>query len=87
MSVRVSSVLVLSYVGSGLAMGVIPCPRSPTDCKIHSSRLILIGNGPEDLIRKAKEGVCILFGCVHFFVTRRVMYVSFMKCIKQPNLI
>jgi hypothetical protein len=32
MSVRLSSVLVLSYVGSGLAIGLITCPRSPTSC-------------------------------------------------------
>jgi hypothetical protein len=32
MDVRVSSVIVLSCVGSGLVTGLIPCPRSPIDC-------------------------------------------------------
>jgi hypothetical protein len=32
---------VLACVGSGLATGLIPRPRSPTDCKNHSSRLNL----------------------------------------------
>jgi hypothetical protein len=53
MSVRIPSVSVLPFVGSGLATGLIPRPRSPTDC--HSSRLILIGNRPQMLIRKVHE--------------------------------
>jgi hypothetical protein len=45
MSVRVS--FVLSCVGTGLATRLI--------YKIHTSRLILTGNRPEGLIRKAEE--------------------------------
>jgi hypothetical protein len=58
-SVRVSSVFVLFYVGSGLATGLIPpskesCRMSIMN-KLHSSRIILMGNRPEGLIRKMKE--------------------------------
>jgi hypothetical protein len=43
MSVRVSSVFVLSYIGSGLAKGWSPVQGIlPTVCKMHSSRLILM---------------------------------------------
>jgi hypothetical protein len=58
----------------------------PSVCEVHSSRLILMGNKPEGLIRKADE-VYILCGCVHLFIIRRVMYPSFMKFIKSSNLI
>jgi hypothetical protein len=57
MSVRISSVFVLSCVGSGVATGLIPRPRSPTNClyKIHSYILILMENTTEGLIRKKKK--------------------------------
>jgi hypothetical protein len=43
-------------VDSGLASGLITRPRSSTNvCKIHSSRLILMGNRPGGLIRKVQE--------------------------------
>jgi hypothetical protein len=43
-------------VGSGLATGLITRPRRlPTVCKIHSSRLILMGNRPEGVIRTVEE--------------------------------
>jgi hypothetical protein len=49
MSVRVSSVFVLSCVGSGLATGWSPVRGVlPTVC---SSRLILMGNRPEGILR------------------------------------
>jgi hypothetical protein len=32
MSVRVSSVLALTCVGSGLATGMVTLPKSPTNC-------------------------------------------------------
>jgi hypothetical protein len=57
MSVRVSSVFVLSCAGSGLATGLIARPKSPTVYKIYSTRLILTGNRPEGLIRKVEEEV------------------------------
>jgi hypothetical protein len=49
MSVRVSSVFVLSCVGSGLATGLITRPRSPTNClqdlkfQINSDRKLARG--------------------------------------------
>jgi hypothetical protein len=55
MPVRISSVFVLSCICSGLVTGLIPRPRSPTVSKIHSSRLILIGNRPEGVIRKIEK--------------------------------
>jgi hypothetical protein len=55
MSGGVSSVFVLSCVGSGLAIGLVTRPRSPTVYETHSSRLILVGNRPEGLIRKVEE--------------------------------
>jgi hypothetical protein len=56
MSVRVSSVFVLSCVGSGLATGWSSVQGVlATVCKIHNSRLILMGNRPEDPIRKVIE--------------------------------
>jgi hypothetical protein len=54
MSVGVSSVFVLSCVGGGLATGLITRPGSPTDYKIHNSRLMLMGKMPEGLIRNVK---------------------------------
>jgi hypothetical protein len=33
------SVFALSCVGGGLATGLIPSPRGPTDCKIYNSRI------------------------------------------------
>jgi hypothetical protein len=52
MSVCVSSVLVLSCICSGLATGWSPVQGVlPTVYKIQSSRLILVGNRPEYLIR------------------------------------
>jgi hypothetical protein len=56
MFVRISSVFVLSCVGSGLATGLIPVQVVlPTVCKIPSTRLILMGNMPEGLLRKIEE--------------------------------
>jgi hypothetical protein len=55
MSVHVPSVFLLACVGSVLATGLITRPKSPRDCKIHSSRLILMGNRPEGLMKKEKE--------------------------------
>jgi hypothetical protein len=56
MSVCVSSVFVLSCVGSFLATGLITRPWSPpTVYKIHKSGLILMGNRPEGLTGKAGE--------------------------------
>jgi hypothetical protein len=49
MSVRDFSVL--KCVGSGLATGLIRRPRSPLIlCRIHSLRLIMMGNRTEGLI-------------------------------------
>jgi hypothetical protein len=52
MSVRVSSVYMLSCLDSGLATGLITCRKSPTNClnKIQSSRLKLVGNRSESII-------------------------------------
>jgi hypothetical protein len=47
--IRVSSLFMLSCVP--VATGLV----LPTICKIHISRLILLENMPEDLIRKVKE--------------------------------
>jgi hypothetical protein len=45
-------VFVLSCVGSGLEIEVVIVQRVlPTVCKIHTSRLILMRNRPESLIR------------------------------------
>jgi hypothetical protein len=52
--VRLFCVCVVLCVGSSLATGLIPHPRSPTNCKVHNSRLILLGSRPEGLIRKLK---------------------------------
>jgi hypothetical protein len=43
MHVRISSVAVFSYVGSGLATGLTTHPRNPIDCKIHISILMSMG--------------------------------------------
>jgi hypothetical protein len=40
----------LSCVGGGLATGVLL-----TLCKIHSFRLILMGNGPEGIMQKDRR--------------------------------
>jgi hypothetical protein len=56
MSVNVSPVFVLPCVGNGLETGLIPVQGAlPTVHKIHSSRLIPMGNRPEGLIRKMKN--------------------------------
>jgi hypothetical protein len=55
MSDRVSFVFVLSCVGSGLLTGLITHPRSPTVYNIRSSRLILMENRPQGLIRKLEK--------------------------------
>jgi hypothetical protein len=56
MSVRVSSMFMFSCVGSGHATGLITRPKSPSTLyKIHSSRLIQMGNRPRRLMRKAEE--------------------------------
>jgi hypothetical protein len=56
MSLRFSSVFVLSCAGSGLATGLNILPRVlPTVYKIHSSRLILTRNRPQNIIRNLKE--------------------------------
>jgi hypothetical protein len=53
---RLFCVCVVLCVRRRLAKGLIPIQGSPTDCrKIHISGLILMGNGPEGLIRKSKE--------------------------------
>jgi hypothetical protein len=60
-TVWVSSVFVLSGVGSGLATGLIPVQGVlPTVYKIHSSILILMGYGPEGLIRNVEEILVII---------------------------
>jgi hypothetical protein len=56
MSVCVSSVFVLSCVGSGLGTGSSPVQGVLLSVyNIHSSTLILAENRPQGLIRKAKE--------------------------------
>jgi hypothetical protein len=52
MSVRVSSVFVLSCVGIGLTSGLITRPRSPISCLKF---IILMENRPEGLIRNVQE--------------------------------
>jgi hypothetical protein len=48
-------VYVVLHVGSRLGAGLITRLRIlPTVCKIHSSRLILVGNKPEGLMQKKK---------------------------------
>jgi hypothetical protein len=58
--VRVSSVFVLSCVGSGLATGLITRPTVlPTVRRIHRSRLMLIGNRFQSLYeRYMKNPLC-----------------------------
>jgi hypothetical protein len=53
LSVRVSSVFVLPGVGNGLAAGLIPRPKNPTNCLLDPQ--YLLGKGPDGLIRKAVE--------------------------------
>jgi hypothetical protein len=55
--VHVSSLFVLSCVGTGLAIGPISRPRRvlPAVCKARNSILILMGNRPEGLTRKEEE--------------------------------
>jgi hypothetical protein len=66
MSVGVSSMFVLSCVGRDVATELITRPKKPTDYEIHNSRLILVENKPEILIRnvKVKKGKNIpVTGC------------------------
>jgi hypothetical protein len=50
------SVFMLPFVGSDLSMDTFSVQRVlPTACEIHSFRLILMGNKPEDLIRKVEK--------------------------------
>jgi hypothetical protein len=55
MSVRVYSMFVLSCVQVA-ALRQADHPSVESYCLSISSRLILMGNGPEGLIRKSKEG-------------------------------
>jgi hypothetical protein len=55
MSVRVSSVFMLSYVGSSLETGLITRSTNRTDCLYDPySRLILKGIRTDGLIRKVR---------------------------------
>jgi hypothetical protein len=52
-SVRISSVFVLCFVGSGLATGRIPIQGFlPTVCKINDFRISLNGKNQEGLVRQ-----------------------------------
>jgi hypothetical protein len=53
MSLRVSSVSVLSCVGSGVEIGLIPHPRVPPT--LPKYQIIFYGNRPESLTRKPEE--------------------------------
>jgi hypothetical protein len=58
MSVDLYAVSVLSCVGSGLATGLIPRPKGPTDRQSISftiSELIPNGNMPEGIIRQGER--------------------------------
>jgi hypothetical protein len=55
MSVRVSSVLVCPVKVTTLRRADHPSKESYRLCKIHSSRLILMGNRPEGLIRQGSR--------------------------------
>jgi hypothetical protein len=50
-------VFVLPCVGRGLATRLIPRPKSPINCKIHSLQLILNGSKPEGLILQTKQDI------------------------------